>query len=69
MALQIPTGMKTELQEILIFFNIRIKRGLVTLRHGNVTHGLAKLLTFYFTARDRPLSKPHGPWSAGVGGP
>ena len=24
---------------------------------------------FYLTTRDRPLSKPHGPWPAGVGGP
>ena len=30
-------------------------------RSGSVTHGLAKLLIFYLTSRDRPLSKPHGP--------
>ena len=29
------------------------------------THGVARLLTFYFTIRDRPLSKPHSPWSVG----
>ena len=28
-----------------------------------------KLLILYFTTRDRPLSKPHSLWSAGVGGP
>ena len=38
-------------------------------RSSSVKHGLAKLLTFYFTARDCPLSKPHGPWPTGVGGP
>ena len=38
-------------------------------RSSSVKHGLAKLLIFYFTTRDRPLSKPHGPWPAGVGGP
>ena len=38
-------------------------------RYSSVTHGLATLLTFYFTTRDRPLSKPHGPWPAEVGGP
>ena len=26
---------------------------------SSVKHGLAKLLTFYFTTRDRPLLKPH----------
>jgi len=41
----------------------------------SVKHGLAKLLIFYLqlifyvTTRDRPLSKPHGPWPPGVGGP
>ena len=38
-------------------------------RSSSVEHGLAKLLTFYFTARGRPLSKPHGPWPAGFGDP
>jgi len=38
-------------------------------RCSSVEHGPAKLLTFYFTARDRPLSKPHGPWPAGFGEP
>jgi len=36
-------------------------------RSSSVEHGLAKLLTFYFTARGRSLSKPHGPWPAGAG--
>ena len=30
-------------------------------RSSSVTHGLAKILTFYFGTKDRPLSKPHGP--------
>ena len=38
-------------------------------RSSSVKNGLAKLLTFYFTAKDRPLSKPRGPWPTGVGGP
>ena len=38
-------------------------------RSSSVKHGLAKLFTFYFTARNRPLSKPDGPWPTGVGGP
>ena len=38
-------------------------------RSSSGTHWLAKLLVFYFTISDRPLSKPHGPWPAGVGGP
>ena len=38
-------------------------------RYTSVTHRLAKLLTFYVTTRDRPYSKPYGPWPAGVGGP
>ena len=33
------------------------------------TQGVARLLTFYFTTKDRPFSKPHGPWPAGIGGP
>ena len=36
---------------------------------SSVKHGLAKHLIFYFTTRDCPLSKPHGPWPAAVGGP
>ena len=38
-------------------------------RSSSVTHELAKLLTFYFTTRDRPWSKSHGPWPSGIGGP
>ena len=38
-------------------------------RSSSVKHELAKLLTFYFTAKNRPLSKSHGLWSTGVGGP
>ena len=38
-------------------------------RSSSVEHGVAKLLTLYFTARDRPLLKPYGPWPTGVGGP
>ena len=38
-------------------------------RSNFATHGVARLLTFYFTTRDRPLSEPYIPWSAGVGGP
>ena len=38
-------------------------------RSSSVTAGLAKLLIFYFTSRDRPLSKPHDPWPIEVDGP
>ena len=38
-------------------------------RSNSATHGVARLLKFYFTTRDHPLSKPHSPWPAGVGGP
>jgi len=38
-------------------------------RSSSVKHGLAKPLTLHLTARDRPPSKPHGPWPSGVGGP
>ena len=30
-------------------------------RSSSITHGLVKLLTFYFTNRDRHLSNQHGP--------
>jgi len=33
------------------------------------TQGVAGLLPFYLSTRDRPLSKPYGPWPTGVGGP
>ena len=33
------------------------------------TQGVARLFPFYLSTRDRPLSKPYGPWPTGVGGP
>jgi len=65
-------GIKCQKSGDSMFCEIRPKKLVLppTLnRSSSVKHGLAKFLTFYFTARDRPLSKPHGPWTTGVGGP